>query len=144
MAVKIVEGEIFKDVRGRIASLNDFSFDGVKRVYFIHHPDTSIVRGWHGHKLEKKFFYCVKGKFTIGLVKIDNWETPSRDLVPEVITLCEEKSRIICVPAGYASRIKAEIEDSALMVLSDKTLEEAMALQDSYRFDKDCFLKGSN
>ncbi len=56
MGVEIVSGEIFLDHRGRIASLNDFRFDGVARVYFITHPDASVIRGWQGHKLEKKWF----------------------------------------------------------------------------------------
>ncbi len=135
--VKIIDGEIFEDARGKIASLNNFRFDGVNRVYFIHHPDTSVVRGWHGHKLEKKWFYCVQGEFTIGLVEIDNWETPSKDLKPQWHKLSDKDSRIICVPEGYASSIKAEIPNSVLMVLSGKTLQDALAVPDSYRFDKD-------
>lgn len=70
--IQLLSGEIFKDYRGQISSLNDFRFDGVERVYFIHHPDASVVRGWHGHQHEKKWFYCVKGGFTMAFVKIDN------------------------------------------------------------------------
>jgi len=139
MAVKIIDGEVFTDARGRISSLNNFRFDDVNRVYFIHHPDVSVIRGWHGHKREKKFFYCVKGSFTIGLVEIDDWDAPSHDLPVEKVTLSEEKSRIVCVPEGFASCIKADAADSTLVVFSGKTLEEAMALQDSFRFDKDYF-----
>jgi len=139
MAVRIIEGEVFTDARGRISSLNHFCFEDVNRVYFIHHPDVSVIRGWHGHRQEKKFFYCVRGSFTIGLVEIDDWHAPSRDLPVEKVTLSEEKSRIVCVPEGFASCIKADVADSTLMVLSGKTLEEAVTLQDSYRFDKDYF-----
>ena len=71
--IKVVDGEIFFDERGKISSLNDFTFDDVQRIYFIHHPDKSIIRGWHGHKKEKKWFYCIKGEFVLGLVKPDNW-----------------------------------------------------------------------
>ena len=134
-AVEIVEGEIFRDTRGRIASLNNFSFDLVRRVYFITHPDTSVIRGWHGHKLERKWFYCVKGAFTIGLVEIDDWEAPSKELKPQIIRISEQKSEIICVPAGFASCIIADVPNSTLMVLSGKTLKDAMAVPDSYRFD---------
>lgn len=144
MAVEVVKGEIFEDHRGKIASLNNFCYDGVKRSYFITHPDTSVIRGWHGHKLERKWFYCLKGEFTVALVKIDNWEKPSGNLEPEVFHLSDSDSRIICVPAGYANCIKAESPDSVLMVLSDKTMAEAAALNDSYRYDADYFFKWSD
>ena len=124
-AVKIVEGEIFRDARGRISSLNDFRFPGVERFYFIHHPDITIIRGWHGHRFEKKWFYCVKGAFTLGLVEIDDWETPSRGLRPKLYHLSEQKSEIICVPEGYANCIRAEQPD----------LSEAQA--DSWRYPAD-------
>lgn len=136
-AAEIIEGEIFRDARGKIASLNRFSFADVRRVYFITHPDVSVIRGWNGHKLERKWFCCIKGAFTIGLVEIDDWMTPSKALKPGIFHISEEKSEILCVPAGFASCIVAEVPDSTLMVLSDKTFDEAMAVQDSYRFDTD-------
>ncbi len=135
--VKIVKGEIFADARGKISSLNNFRFDGVGRVYFLHHPDVSVLRGWNGHKLEKKWFYCVNGAFTIGLVEIDNWTMPSKDLKVKIHHLTDAESQILCVPEGYASCIKAEIPDSTLMVLSGKTLQEAIDANDNWKFDKD-------
>lgn len=133
MAVKVIPGEIFRDARGQISSMNDFRFPGVERFYVIHHPDTSVIRGWHGHRYEGKWFYCIKGAFTLGLVKIDDWESPSRDLVPEVHHLTGDKSQIVCVPEGYANCIKASEPDSVLLVFSGKTLPEAYA--DSYRYE---------
>ena len=131
--VKIIDGEIFRDQRGQISSLNAFRFPGVERFYFIHHPDTSVIRGWHGHQYEKKWFYCVKGAFTIGLVEIDDWENPSPELKAQKYHLTEQESRIICVPEGYVSCIKASIPNSILLVFSGKTLPEAYS--DSRRFD---------
>ena len=133
--VKIIEGEVFVDHRGQISSLNNFRFPGVERFYLIHHPDVSVIRGWHGHKSEKKWFYCVKGAFKLGLVEIDNWETPSKSLRPEIYHLSEKESRIVCVPEGYANCIKAEIPDSVLLVFSGKILSEAV--NDSYRYAPD-------
>lgn len=137
--VKIIDGEIFRDHRGQISSLNTFRFLGVERFYFIHHSDTSVIRGWHGHQHEKKWFYCVKGAFTIGLVEIDNWENPSSELKPQVFHLSDEKSQIICVPEGYANWIKASIHDSILLVFSGKTLPEAYS--DSWRYDASLWMK---
>ena len=81
--IKVIDGEIFRDARGQISSLNSLEFEGIERCYFIHHPDISVVRGWHGHQFEKKWFYCVKGSFTLAFVKPDNWENPSTNLEAE-------------------------------------------------------------
>ena len=139
--IEIVNGEVFRDERGQISSLNAFRFPGVERVYFIHHPDVSVVRGWHAHKWEKKWFYCVKGSFTIALVEPDNWENPSPDLKPEIFEIDERDSKIICVPEGFANCIKAHEKDSVLMVFSGKILEEA--LLDSWRYDKNMWVDWS-
>ena len=139
--VKIIDGEIFHDHRGQISSLNAFRFPGVERFYFIHHPDTSVIRGWHGHQHEKKWFYCVKGAFTIGLVEIDDWENPSPELKAQKYHLTEEESKIICVPEGYANCIKASIPGSILLVFSGKTLPEAYS--DSWRYDSKLWITWS-
>ena len=139
--VKVIDGEIFRDHRGQISSLNAFRFPGVERFYFIHHPDTSVIRGWHGHQHEKKWFYCVKGAFTVGLVEIDDWENPSPDLKAQKYHLTEQESRIICVPEGYANCIKASIPGSILLVFSGKTLPEAYS--DSWRYDNKLWITWS-
>ena len=132
--INLIEGEIFRDHRGQISSLNDFHFEGVKRAYFIHHPDDSVIRGWHAHQHERKWFYCLSGKFSVALVKIDNWNNPSPLLKAEIYHLDEAKSRLVCVPAGYANCLKAHTHGSIMLVLSDKTLDEAA--DDSWLYDK--------
>lgn len=139
--VKVIDGEIFRDQRGQISSLNTFRFPGVERFYFIHHPDTSVIRGWHGHQHEKKWFYCVKGAFTIALVEIDDWKNPSPSLKAQKYHLTEQESRIICVPEGYANCIKASIPGSILLVFSGKTLPEAYS--DSWRYDNKLWITWS-
>jgi dTDP-4-dehydrorhamnose 3,5-epimerase len=139
--IKIIQGEIFVDHRGQISSLNDFRFDGVRRFYFIHHPDRRVVRGWHGHRFEKKWFYCVKGSFTLGLVKPDNWENPAKDLTAEIVHLAGNESNIVCVPEGYANCIKAGADGSILLVFSGKTLPEAYS--DSWRYDSSLWVDWS-
>lgn len=131
--VKVIKGEIFRDHRGQISSLNSFHFEGVRRAYLIHHPDVSVVRGWHAHQHERKWFYCVKGRFSVALVKVDNWENPSENLTPEIYHLNDKESSIVCVPEGYANCLKAWDKDSIILVLSDKILEDAIG--DSWRYD---------
>lgn len=140
--IKVIEGEIFRDHRGQISSLNSFHFDGVKRAYIIHHPDDSVVRGWHAHQHERKWFYCIKGKFSVALVKIDNWDDPSPDLPSEIFHLSEDKSQLICVPAGYANCLKAHSPGSLMLILSDKILEEALG--DSWRYDSSMWVDWNN
>ena len=139
--IKVIQGEIFQDNRGQISSLNEFHFEGVRRCYIIHHPDESVIRGWHGHQFERKWFYCVKGEVTIALVKIDNWEKPSPSLNAEMYHLTENDSKLLCVPAGYANCIKAHIPGTIIQVLSDKILSEA--LSDSWRYDKNMWVDWS-
>lgn len=139
--IKVIQGEIFDDYRGRICSLNEFHFDGVRRCYVIHHPDETVVRAWHAHQNERKWFYCVKGSFTLALVKIDDWNNPSENLQAKIFQLSEGDSKIICVPAGYANGIKAQSPNSVMEVFSDKILSEA--LLDSWRYDKDMWVDWS-
>lgn len=130
--IQVISGALYRDARGQLACVNDFNFPNVKRFYTLHHPDTSVVRGWNGHQFERKWFYCVKGSFTLGLTKIDNWETPSEDLPAEIFHLTAERSEVVAVPGGYANAMKAAVPDSILMVFSDKTVAESTG--DSYRF----------
>ncbi len=139
--INIIEGEIFRDERGQISSLNEFHFDGVRRSYFICHPDPMVVRGWHGHQHERKWFYCIKGDFTLACVKIDNWERPSSDLEAEIFRLSDKQSRLVCVPAGYANCLKTATAGSVMAVFSDKILSEA--LHDSWRYDKNLWVDWS-
>lgn len=139
--IKIIDGEIFVDERGQISSLNAFDFNGVERFYFIRHSDTSIIRGWHAHKREKKWFYCVAGKFAVALVKIDDWQNPSINLKPQIFFLEADKSRILCVPEGYANCLKAMEKNSLILVFSGKKLPEAYS--DSWRYDKSLWVDWS-
>jgi dTDP-4-dehydrorhamnose 3,5-epimerase len=139
--IEIIKGEVFTDSRGRLSSLNDFRFNDVRRVYFIHHPDEKIIRGWNAHQFEKKWFYCVKGSFTLAFVKIDSWENPSEYLIPEVFVLNERESEIICLPEGYANCIKANEPDSVLMVFSEKIHADALA--DSWKYDENRWIDWS-
>ena len=132
--IKIIQGGISVDYRGQISHVNDLDMSEVARFYIIQNKDTSVIRAWHAHQYEKKWFYAVKGSFTAAFVKIDNWENPSVDLRPEVYHLSANDSKILCIPEGYANGLKAEEPDSILMVFSNKILSEAV--HDSWRYDK--------
>lgn len=131
--IKIIEGGISVDHRGQISHVNDLDMSEIERFYVIHQNDTSIIRAWHAHQHEKKWFYALKGSFKVAFVKIDNWENPSPDLKPEIFHLSDKESKVLYIPEGYANGIKAEEPDSILMVFSNKILSEAV--NDSWRYD---------
>lgn len=124
---------MFVDRRGEIISANTLDFAEIKRSYTITNTNTEIIRGWHGHQDEKKWFWCLKGGFKGAFVEIDNWERPSRSLMPHIYNLRAEKSQVICVPEGYANCFRATEPDSLLMVFSSKTYPEC--LSDSWRYE---------
>ena len=46
--IEIIDGDIFKDERGRINTVNSFNFEDVRRCYMIKNASTDIVRGLKG------------------------------------------------------------------------------------------------
>lgn len=134
----LIQGNIHKDHRGTVRFVNKFTFEGIKRVYTITHPDTSIIRAWQGHKLETKYFYVACGAFRISWVKIDDWEQPSKDLPVHHKELKDSESEIMVINPGHATAIQALTPGSTLIVFSDLTLEESQS--DDYRFPSDFWL----
>ncbi len=122
----IIKGNFFSDSRGLLRFVNDFHFEDVKRFYFIKHFETSIVRAWQGHQIEKKYFYPISGSFLVAWIKIDDFKNPSDDLIPEYHILSSAKSEIIAIPKGYANGLKALEANSEIMVLSDMELDDSI------------------
>lgn len=133
--IKIIQGEIFRDWRGSIASMNSFDFKGIERYYLITNKDTELIRGWHGHKTEKKWFQCLRGSFTMAFVAPDDWDNPSSGLKPEIYHISEDRSEIIYVPEGYANCLRADSPDSLLLVYSSRRYPEC--IDDSWRYEPD-------
>ena len=134
----ITKGGTFTDNRGTMRFVNAFDFPDVKRFYFIKHPDTTVVRAWQGHQFEKKYFYPIAGSFIVAWVKIDDFENPSEDLVPEVHLLSADNSELLMIPKGYANGIKALEPNSELMIFSDLGVEESV--KEKIRFPSDKWL----
>ena len=126
MEPKIIKGGKFSDNRGNIRFVNDFQFDDVRRFYFIKHPNTFIIRAWQGHQFEKKYFYPISGSFIVAWVQIDNFDNPSKNLIPDYHILSAETSEIISIPKGYANGLKAIEPNSEIMVLSNMDLKNSV------------------
>jgi dTDP-4-dehydrorhamnose 3,5-epimerase len=131
----LIKGGRHIDERGKLAFINDFSMASCKRFYQITHDKTDLVRAWQGHKAEAKWFYCIKGSFDIKLIKIDNWNSPSKKLLVQDFIIDENQTEVLYIPPGYVNGFRAIEEGASIIVYSDATLKDSQ--NDDIRFDKD-------
>ncbi|MEO0572685.1 MAG: WxcM-like domain-containing protein [Bacteroidota bacterium] len=129
---RAVRGESFHDHRGSLRFFNQFNMQEIVRFYEISPANTELIRGWQGHRIEKKWFYCTKGSFIINVVSMDDHETPSNSVIAAQYLLKESLPEVLFVPKNHATAIKAIKEDAKLQVYSNFTLEESK--NDDLRF----------
>ena len=131
---QLIRGGSFKDERGTVSFVNEFSFCDVKRFYQINNASTDLVRAWQGHQMEHKFFYASTGSFLIAWVKIDDWQSPSVTLEPAHTVLRANEPVILSIPPGYANGILALENDASLLIFSDLTV--ASSTNDRWIYDQ--------
>ena len=136
MKPTVINGGSYSDNRGCLTYNNDFDMSSIKRIYSIQNVNTSLVRAWQGHAIERRWFSVVKGSFEIKLIKIDNWENPTKSLEVFSRIINDENFDVLCVPGGYVSSVKALEENSKLLLMSDYRLGD---IEDEYRFDTNYF-----
>lgn len=132
---RLITGGIHTDSRGQISFVNDMKFDFIKRFYIISNTDENPLRAWQGHKIDNKYFYCIRGVIKVHYVKIDNWESPSKDLKVESVLLSATESNILHIPEGYANAIESLEVGSKLMSFSTLPLDRTS--EDEVRFESD-------
>lgn len=132
----MLHGKRHEDKRGIITFNNEFEASRIKRIYTIENHSVDFVRGWQGHKIEQRWFACMKGKFEICVIKIDDFEKPSKDLEAQKYILDNNTLAYLHVPSGCITAIRSLETESKLLVLADYALGE---IQDEYRFDLECF-----
>lgn len=128
---KIIQGSIHEDFRGKLVYNNNFDLSLVKRMYIIENSSRDIIRGWQGHKIEKRWFTVVQGSFLIKAICIDNWKQPSSDLKVLEYELNATRLDVLYVPNGYITSIQAMECNSKLTVMADYALGD---VDDDYRF----------
>src|SRR5690606_35344997 len=109
---------------GIITFNNEFDASQVKRIYTIENLSTNCIRGWQGHKVEQRWFACMKGSFEISVIEIDDFEKPSKDLTITKYLLTAEVLTYLHIPSGCITAIQAKEEKSKLLVLADFNLGE--------------------
>ncbi|PVW15746.1 WxcM-like domain-containing protein [Marixanthomonas spongiae] len=134
----LIPGGYHKDERGTLSFNNNFDASNVKRIYSIANANKATIRAWQGHKIEQRWFTVVVGVFEVKLIKIDNWEQPSKDLEQHQFTITSNSMDILHVPAGYVSSIQDMVGNSILLVMADYRMGE---IKDEYRFDVTYFDK---
>jgi len=141
MKPRIIDGGSFSDNRGGIRFVNDCNIAEMVRFYILENSDSFRIRAWQGHKLDNKYFYCLQGSFRISYIKVDDWENPSKDLIPESTILTSEKSQALYTPAGYANSIESLEPGSKLMCFSSIHIDKSK--DDMVRYPQDMWLDAS-
>jgi dTDP-4-dehydrorhamnose 3,5-epimerase len=79
--------------------------------------------------------WVLEGVVQCSLVKVDNWEKPSKDLEIQSFVLSAEKPSLLLIPNGYANGFMNLTNNAIIQFFSDKTLEESGS--DDFRFPHD-------
>ena len=137
MTPTLILGGNHKDERGVLNFNNDFDMSLVKRMYLIENVDIFFKRRWQGHEKEQRWFSAIFGKFKIELIKIDNWEKPSKKLERITFEISDENTDVLHIPNGYVSSIQSKILSSKLLVMADYKID---AINDDYKFSTNYFI----
>jgi len=137
---RIIKGGIYYDEFGNLLFNNDFRIDlnKIKRFYIVSLDNRYQFKGWHGHKKEEKYCLCLSGMVKTGMVKIDNFDNPSRDLVSEWYILKENDCEILHIPGGYANglmKIDKNNNQSKVLFFSNMSISESA--NDDFRYGVD-------
>jgi dTDP-4-dehydrorhamnose 3,5-epimerase len=133
LAPILMSGGLSTDDRGEVGFVNDFHFHGVQRFYTVSNHRAGFVRAWHAHRREAKYVTAVRGAAVVGAVRVDDWESPARDLPVDRFVLSAGKPAVLYIPAGYANGFMSLTPGLKLMFFSTATLEES--LNDDVRYD---------
>lgn len=99
----------------------------IKRLYYVYNYGKGVVRGFHYHKIEWKYFMIVNGAAKFVAISPDNPE--------EVFTFTSSSRRpnLIVIPPGFANGWVSLENETVLVCGSTASFEESIA--DDQRFD---------
>lgn len=127
----IQDVQVFSDDRGVFVPFLQQDMLGernaIKRVYYVSNYGKGIVRGFHLHKKEWKYFVIAQGAAKFVAIDPDKPE--------EVFTFISSsrKQNLIVIPPGYANGWVCLEEQTILICGSTATTQES--LKDDKRFD---------
>ena len=106
------------DERGKIFHVNNFDLSPVKRIYIIENKNIFINRGWKGHMIENRWFFCSKGSIEIKIATINSFFSTKKNELT-IFTLSEDYLNILYVPKGHATMVRQIKDKSRLVAMSD-------------------------
>ena len=115
----IIEGDLFKDNRGKLFSCNQFDMSLVKRMYSIENTNSNYIRGWKGHKIETRWFFATKGCIIINTILISDLEMANPLPAINTFKLNENNLNVLVVPPGFATSIKQYSNGDRICVFAD-------------------------
>jgi len=121
-----------EDHRGSVEFYNDLDLSIFKRFYVVNNPKQGTVRAWHGHKMEGKLIKVTEGSFLVGAIKIDNWDSPSKELKLELFEI-NTNTGLLYIPPQYANGAMNLVPNSSIMYFSTSHL--SASIKDDYRFE---------
>jgi dTDP-4-dehydrorhamnose 3,5-epimerase-like enzyme len=129
----IIEGDLFKDNRGKLFSCNKFDMSRVKRMYSIENINSTYIRGWKGHKIETRWFFATKGSIIINTILISDLEKAHPLPVVNKFKLNENNLNILEVPPGFATSIQQSSNGDRICVFAD--FEIGVSYDEDLRWD---------
>ncbi|MFC1984227.1 WxcM-like domain-containing protein [Chloroflexota bacterium] len=126
----VIELEIYDDDRGFLVPLtNKLLPEDIRRVYVVGNFSKGIIRGWHYHFKEIKMFYIIKGAAKFVAI---NPEDPD-EKYEFVIT--ERAPKVVVIPPKYANGWVSLADDTLLVSMSSRTIDEILGDSDDIRYD---------
>ena len=126
----VIELEIYDDDRGFLVPLtNELSPENIRRVYVVGNFSKGIIRGFHYHFKEIKMFYIVKGAAKFIAINPDN----PNEKYEFVIT--ERKPKVVVIPPKYANGWVSLADNTLLVSMSSRTIDEIREDKDDVRYD---------
>jgi dTDP-4-dehydrorhamnose 3,5-epimerase-like enzyme len=113
----LIVGGKNSDERGKIFHVNKFDLTSVKRIYIIENKNIFISRGWKGHMIESRWFFCSKGSIEIQIAAINSFSTKNNELTTFILS--DDDLNILYVPKGHATMVRQIKDKSRLVALSD-------------------------
>ena len=133
--IDILNIETAVDDRGYLRFCNSFDLTQYVRFYDVINFQSNFIRAWHGHKNESKAAVIREGSAMICVVKVDNWENPSKELKIAKYFLSDKNPKIIEIPAGCAHGFMSLEPNTKITFYSNKNTNQS--LKDDYRFNYD-------
>ena len=130
---RVVEYPVFADDRGTFApfinGLKEMAprSGAIKRLYYVCNDSKNIVRGFHYHKKEWKFFVIVSGSAKFVALNPDKSDEKFQ-FISSV-----RKNNLIIIPPFYANGWVSLSDKTILVCASTSTTQES--LKDDVRFD---------